>query len=54
MIKLDSVTFSYEYGDETFTVHIRAAASKAISFRSISQLRETFSPLRSILPKRSP
>lgn len=42
MIKLDSVTFSYEYGDETFTVHTRRSIKSDLVSLNISTEGDVF------------
>ena len=42
MIKLDSVTFSYEYGDETFTVHTRRSIRSDLVSLNISTEGDVF------------
>ena len=42
MIKLDSVTFSYEYGDETFTVHTRRSIKSDLVSLDISTDGDVF------------
>ena len=42
MIKLESVTFSYEYGDETFTVHTRRSVKNDLVSLEISTEGDIF------------
>ena len=42
MIKLDSVTFSYEHGDETFTVHTRRSIRSDLVSLNISTEGDVF------------